>query len=56
MNIYPPGTRITARYEVVGRPLLGGIGIVYLSFDHQEQRLVWLLQIADEQKREERNQ
>jgi hypothetical protein len=47
VNIYPPGTRITARYEVAGRPLLGGIGIVYLCFDHQEQRLAWLRQVGN---------
>ena len=34
MNLYPPGALIAERYEVAGRPLLGGMGIVYLCFDH----------------------
>lgn len=42
MNIYPPGSCIDGRYEVAGRPLIGGMGIVYLCFDHQEQRPVAL--------------
>ena len=42
MQFYPPGTRIAGRYEVAGRPLMGGMGIVYLCFDHQEQRPVAL--------------
>jgi tetratricopeptide (TPR) repeat protein len=42
MQFPPPGTRIANRYEVAGRPLLGGMGIVYLCFDHQEQRPVAL--------------
>ncbi len=42
MQFYPSGTRIAGRYEVAGRPLLGGMGIVYLCFDHQEQRPVAL--------------
>ena len=40
MQLYPSGTRIANRYEVAGRPLVGGMGIVYLCFDHQEQRPV----------------
>ena len=39
-QFYPSGTRITGRYEVTGRPLVGGMGIVYLCFDRQEQRPV----------------
>ena len=42
MNLYPPGYRIAGRYEVASRPLLGGMGIVYLCFDHDEQRPVAL--------------
>jgi tetratricopeptide (TPR) repeat protein len=42
MNFHPSGTRIANRYEVAGRPLLGGIGLVYLCFDHKEQRPVAL--------------
>ncbi|MBM4461123.1 MAG: serine/threonine protein kinase [Chloroflexi bacterium] len=42
MPFYPCGARIAGRYEVAGAPLLGGMGIVYLCFDHQEQRAVAL--------------
>ena len=42
MQFYPSGARIAGRYEVAGRPLMGGMGIVYLCFDHQEQRPVAL--------------
>jgi tetratricopeptide (TPR) repeat protein len=42
MQFYPPGTRIFGRYEVVGRPLMGGMGIVYFCFDHEAQRPVAL--------------
>ena len=42
MQFYPSGFRITGRYEIAGRPLLGGMGIVYLCFDHEEQRPVAL--------------
>ena len=42
MSFYPPGARIAGRYEVAGRPLMGGMGIVYLCFDHEEQRPVAL--------------
>ena len=42
MHIYPPGIRIAGRYEVAGRPLLGGMGIVYLCMDHVEDRPVAL--------------
>ncbi len=41
-SVYPPGTRIADRYEVAGRPLMGGMGIVYLCFDHWERRPVAL--------------
>lgn len=34
--------RIAGRYQVVGRPLLGGMGIVYLCHDLQEDRPVAL--------------
>jgi tetratricopeptide (TPR) repeat protein len=47
MAIYPSGTRIANRYEVVQGPrekpgLAGGMGIVYLCVDHQEDRPVAL--------------
>jgi serine/threonine protein kinase len=42
MNLYPSGALIADRYEVAGRPLLGGMGIVYLCLDHQTQRPVAL--------------
>jgi serine/threonine protein kinase/uncharacterized glyoxalase superfamily protein PhnB len=42
MPFYPSGARIAGRYEVAGAPLLGGMGIVYLCLDHQEQRPVAL--------------
>jgi hypothetical protein len=41
-NSPPPGARIAGRYEVASKPLMGGMGIVYLCFDHQEQRPVAL--------------
>ena len=41
MNIYPPGTRI-GQYEIAGRPLMGGMGIVYLCLDLEEDRPVAL--------------
>ena len=41
MNVYPPGTRI-GPYEIAGRPLMGGMGIVYVCFDHEEDRPVAL--------------
>ena len=47
MNIYPSGTRIANRYEVVQGPaekpsLAGGMGLVYLCMDHKEDRPVAL--------------
>jgi len=39
---YPAGTRIEGRYEIASRPLLGGMGLVYLCYDHQEERPVAL--------------
>lgn len=42
MNLYPSGSRIADRYEVAGRPLIGGMGIVYLCYDHNDQRPVAL--------------
>ena len=41
MNIYPPGTRI-GQYEIAGRPLMGGMGIVYVCLDLEEDRPVAL--------------
>jgi serine/threonine protein kinase len=42
MSIYPPDAWIAGRYEIAGRPLMGGMGIVYVCFDHEEQRPVAL--------------
>jgi serine/threonine protein kinase len=42
VNIYPPGACIAGRYEVAGRPLMDGMGIVDLCIDHQEGRPVAL--------------
>jgi tetratricopeptide (TPR) repeat protein len=41
-QFYPSGTRVAGRYEIAGAPLMGGMGVVYLCFDHQEQRPVAL--------------
>ena len=40
MNIYPPGARIAGIYEVAGRPLMGGMGIVYLCHDLEEKQRI----------------
>jgi len=40
-SYYSPGTLI-GQYEIAGRPLVGGMGIVYLCLDHQENRPVAL--------------
>jgi tetratricopeptide (TPR) repeat protein len=42
MSFYPPGARIAGRYEVVGRPMLGGMGIVYVCLDLEDDRPVAL--------------
>jgi tetratricopeptide (TPR) repeat protein len=42
MKTHPPGTRIAGQYEIAGRPLMGGMGIVYFCLDHQEDRPVAL--------------
>ena len=42
MNIYSPGSLIANRYEVASTPLIGGMGIVYLCIDRQEDRPVAL--------------
>ncbi len=39
---YPPGARIAGQYEVAGRPLMGGMGIVYVCLDLEEDRPVAL--------------
>jgi serine/threonine protein kinase len=39
---HPPDSWIAGRYEIAGRPLMGGMGIVYACFDHKEQRPVAL--------------
>ncbi len=41
MKIYAPGTRI-GQYEITGRPLMGGMGIVYLCLDLEQDRPVAL--------------
>jgi hypothetical protein len=41
MNVYPSGARI-GQYEIASRPLMSGMGVVYLCFDHQEDRSVAL--------------
>ena len=33
MDIFPPGTRI-GQYEIVSRPMMGGMGVVYFALDH----------------------
>src|SRR5512137_432724 len=38
MNLYPPGALIAGQYEVAGRPLMGGMGIVYLCLDHANDK------------------
>jgi hypothetical protein len=38
MQSYPPGARIAGHYEVASRPLQGGMGIVYLCYDHDGDR------------------
>jgi serine/threonine protein kinase len=42
MKIYPPGTLIANRYEVASRPMMGGMGIVYICLDHEQDRPVAL--------------
>ncbi len=42
MNFYSPGALIAGRYEVAGRPLIGGMGIVYVCLDRKENRPVAL--------------
>jgi tetratricopeptide (TPR) repeat protein len=42
MKFYPPGTRIAGRYEVASRPMMGGMGIVYICYDHGEDRPIAL--------------
>src|SRR5512146_653175 len=41
MNIYSPGARI-GQYEVAGRPLVGGMGVVYICRDLEQDRPVAL--------------
>jgi len=42
MNTYPPGYRISGQYEVASRPLMGGMGIVYLCMDIENDHPVAL--------------
>jgi tetratricopeptide (TPR) repeat protein len=37
VQFHPSGARIAGRFEVAGQPLIGGMGIVYLCFDHLER-------------------
>jgi tetratricopeptide (TPR) repeat protein len=41
MDFHPPGTYI-GPFEVAGQPLFGGMGIVYVCFDHEQGRPVAL--------------
>ena len=41
MQVYPPGTRI-GQYEIAGRPMMGGMGVVYLCHDLEKDRPVAL--------------
>lgn len=45
MDIYPPGTVLNSRYEIIDRPLAGGMGVVYICFDKKEQRPVAIKEI-----------
>jgi tetratricopeptide (TPR) repeat protein len=42
ITLYQPGSKIENRYEVVSRPLMGGMGVVYLCVDSKEDRPVAL--------------
>jgi len=42
MDRYPPGSFIADHYEVVSPPMVGGMGVVYLCHDRQEDRPVVL--------------
>jgi serine/threonine protein kinase len=41
MQIYPPGTSI-GPYEIASRPMIGGMGVVYICLDHTNDRPVAL--------------
>jgi len=41
-RVYRSGDTILGRYEVVGDPLMGGMGIVYICLDHAQDRPVAL--------------
>ena len=56
MDIHPPGTRIAGRYEVAGRPLIGGMSIVYLCFDHETDRPVALKTFKSKYLPDKRNE
>jgi len=42
MKTYAPGARVAGRYEVAGRPMVGGMGIVYICNDLEQDRPVAL--------------
>jgi len=42
MKTYVPGDLIANRYEVASRPMPGGMGIVYICLDHEQDRPVAL--------------
>ncbi len=42
MKPYAPGTLIADRYEVASHPMMGGMGIVYVCLDRQDDRPVAL--------------
>jgi len=39
-GLYPAGATIAGRYEIAGKPMMGAMGVVYIAFDHQDQRPV----------------
>ena len=39
---YPPGIRIGGHFEVVDRPMKGGMGLVFICYDHETSRPVVL--------------
>ena len=41
MKIHSPGAHI-GQYEIASRPLMGGMGIVYICIDHETDRPVAL--------------
>ena len=48
MNLLEPGTILLDSYEIVSRPMLGGMGIVYIGFDKKRNIPVALKTIRHE--------